>query len=139
MNSTRKPRILVTGSRDWSDRDAIEGALYSAWEQLGGGASITLVHGHCPTGADRIAELVWSTHRPRNPIERHPADWSKGRGAGPERNREMVELGADVCLAFIGPCTSPRCDIPGKHDSHGATGCADLAGVAGIEVRRFRS
>jgi hypothetical protein len=49
----------------------------------------------------------------------------------------MVSLGADLCLAFIGDCTSPRCDIEGEHPSHGATGCASLAEAAGIPVRRF--
>jgi hypothetical protein len=49
----------------------------------------------------------------------------------------MVSLGADRCLAFIGPCTSPRCRKAGPHPSHGASGCADLAEAAGIPVRRW--
>lgn len=124
-------RILVTGSRDWGDREAI---LLAFRDFLGG--DNVLVSGACPTGADRIAEeiaedfLGWE-------VEPHPADWSRGRKAGPERNAHMVSLGADVCLAFIGDCTSPRCSVEGKHPSHGASGCADLAERAGIPVRRF--
>jgi hypothetical protein len=127
-------RILVTGSRDWADDDVIEGALADIWNESG--RRVTLVSGACPTGADAISEecakiMGWE-------VERHPADWSRGRKAGPERNAHMVSLGADICLAFIGPCTSPRCNRTDEHDSHGATGCADLAEHAGIPTHRFR-
>lgn len=57
--------------------------------------------------------------------ERHPADWSKGRGAGHARNAVMVKLGADECLAFI------------RDASRGAGTCADRAEAAGIPVERF--
>lgn len=134
-------RILVTGSRDWSDEEAVAFALLEQDpcaehddcfmdEHL-----ITVVHGDCPTGADAIADKFarqWGVE-----VEPHAADWSRGRRAGPERNAHMVNLGADVCLAFIGDCTSPRCKRTDKHPSHGASGCADLAEAAGIPVRRF--
>lgn len=127
-------RILVTGSRDWSDQDVISGALR---EYRGvPGDYPTLVSGACPTGADAIAERYAANNLWK--IETHPADWGKhGRAAGPIRNAEMVEAGADVCLAFIGPCTSPRCHIPGRHPSHGATHTADLAEANGIPTHRF--
>lgn len=128
-------RILVTGSRDWDDMPTISRALLDVWLENGRPDDAVLVSGHCPTGADAMAEAVWEMQR--FPVERHPADWTRGRKAGPERNAHMVSLGADVCLAFIGDCTSPRCGIEGKHPSHGASGCADLAERAGIPVRRF--
>ena len=112
-------RILIAGSRDWQDWSAIEHAL-RRFE----GAPLTLVSGACPTGADYIAETIaaslgWV-------IERHPADWAKwGKQAGYLRNRRMVELGANVCLAFI------------KNGSRGATMTADLAQKAGIPTRRI--
>lgn len=125
-------RVLITGSRDWTDVDVISDAL---WEYRGQpGDYPTLVTGACPTGADAIAERIASNNLWE--IEEHPADWSGGRGAGPLRNKHMVDLGADVCLAFIGHCTSPRCHIDGRHPSHGATGCADLAEAAGIPTKR---
>lgn len=121
-------RILVTGSRDWSDDQSVRATLGEVARP-----GDTLVSGACPTGADALAEEFWRT---QGPIERHPADWSKGRGAGPARNAHMVSLGADVCIAFVGECTSPRCTIPGAHDSHGATGCVALAERAGIPIIR---
>lgn len=129
-------RLLITGSRDWTDEQMIFDALATAWRDLGSRMDTLLISGECPTGADRIAETIWES---RNlTVERHPADWSKGRSAGPARNKKMVELGADLCLAFIGHCTSPRCRIGGIHDSHGATGCSKLAAAAGIPVREHR-
>lgn len=126
-------RILVTGSRDWSDYGRIAFALTEAVQ--GAENTPVVVHGDCPTGADAMAGEIADLSGFH--VEPHPADWSRGRRAGPERNAHMVSLGADLCLAFIGDCTSPRCNIPGKHPSHGATGCADLAEGAGIPVRRY--
>jgi hypothetical protein len=45
--------------------------------------------------------------------------------AGLARNRLMVELGADICLAFV------------RNGSRGASHCAALAEEAGIPVRRY--
>lgn len=130
------PRLLITGSRDWSDADMIYAALRQAWIDLGSHPDTILVSGACPTGADKIAEDIWESRG--RPVERHPADWSKGRSAGPLRNKHMVDLGAHLCLAFIGHCTSPRCHLGGIHDSHGATGCSKLAAAANIPVREYR-
>lgn len=134
-------RILITGSRDWDDEQRIWDALseqYHCHEHPSeecDQSEMTVVSGACPTGADAIAEYVAERHG--WPVERHPANWSLGRGAGPLRNKQMVDLGADVCLAFIGPCTSPRCNIDGIHPTHGASGCADLAEKAGIPTKRY--
>lgn len=129
-------RILVTGSRTWDDENAIRKA-FGEIISLRGPENVTVVHGACPSGADRLAEEIaraWTGMT----IERHPANWRDlGKRAGFVRNAHMVNLGADICLAFIDPCTKPTCRKPKPHGSHGATDCADLADRAGIPVRRY--
>jgi hypothetical protein len=113
-------RVLITGSRDWSDRACIEEALAPYTVDL----PVVLVSGNCPSGADRIAEEIWEGWGLA--VERHPADWKRhGKAAGPIRNQEMVDLGADVCLAFR------------KNYSRGTTHCANAATMAGIETIWF--
>ncbi|MER7815626.1 DUF2493 domain-containing protein [Streptomyces sp. NPDC096153] len=129
-------RILVTGSRDWPDRQAIWQALAEIVRELPLGCEIVIVHGDCLTGADRQADDWALSFGAR--VERHRAEtFGPWPACGPRRNAHMVGLGADICLAFIGPCTSPRCRRPRPHDSHGTSGCAALAEQAGIPVRRY--
>ncbi|HEY0641295.1 MAG TPA: DUF4031 domain-containing protein [Pseudonocardiaceae bacterium] len=115
-------RVLVTGSRTWTDRGVIADKLREAARAHPGA---TLVHG-AARGADRIAAAIW--RRWGLPTEPHPvgpADWDRdGPSAGHVRNRRMVALGADLCVAFI------------HNNSPGATGCADHAERAGIPTDR---
>ncbi|HSE05947.1 MAG TPA: DUF2493 domain-containing protein [Methylomirabilota bacterium] len=117
-------RVLVTGSRDWEDELAVEGALAWAVYQK---VPAVIVHGACRTGADSIASRWTRSHRVVGLTEEaHPALWQwHGKAAGPRRNAEMVNLGADICLAFI------------KDGSRGASHTAALAEKAGIPTRRF--
>lgn len=116
-------RILVTGSRDWTDRAVVEHALGTALRLF---RPIVIVHGGCPTGADRMAwEWAW---RAGVPCEVWPAEWAAhGRAAGPIRNAQMVAAGARFCLAF---------PLPG---SRGTEDCVRRAEAAGIPVRRFEA
>lgn len=117
-------RVIVTGSRDWADRDAIAAALATVERRAVPGHRLTLVHGG-QRGADAYAHS-WVRGRSAWLAEVHPADWSRyGRAAGPRRNAEMIALGADVCVAFI------------LNRSRGATLCADMAERAGIPVWRI--
>jgi hypothetical protein len=112
-------RILVTGSRDWTNAVAIEHALRHRAVK-----GAVLVHGNC-RGADIIAATIWRRLGLKD--EPHPADWSlHGKAAGFIRNREMVNSGIDLCLAFI------------KNFSRGATNCAELADERGIRTEIFR-
>lgn len=88
---------------------------------------MTLVHGDARNGDRDFARIAqrlygWTP-------EPHPAIWRPNGVYNPQaglvRNRKMVELGADLCLAFI------------KNGSRGASHCAGLAEEAGIPTRRF--
>ena len=118
-------RILVTGSRDWSDSMSLSKALaLEVVPAIEKGLDVVVIHGDCPTGADAITQEVCDANNV--PTERHPADWATyGRSAGPVRNKYMVDLGADVCLAF--PLLNSR----------GTLNCMRLAEQAGIPVHNF--
>jgi len=116
----------------------VQEALLEARDRPPPGAEgqMVVVSGHCPDGADALAEQV--AERWGWTVEPHPADWGRlGRVAGFERNAEMVRLGADVCLAFLDHCTSTRCLSRAPHGSHGTKHCAGLAAEAGIPVRWY--
>jgi len=121
-------RILVTGSRDWSDRIIVEEEIQQ-FANENPGEPMVVVHGNCPTGADKMADdyaLEMYASYSGWEVERHPADWNThGRAAGPIRNAHMVHLGADICLAFPRP------------DSKGTWDCIRKAVSAGIPVRIF--
>lgn len=114
----------MTGSRTWTDIDAIRAALLSHSGGLQGKGAATLIHGACPDGADPMAQQIadewdWT-------VERYPADWKRyGRAAGPIRNLQMVMTDPDICLAFI---------VDG---SRGASGCALLAEEWGVKTVRY--
>lgn len=142
---TNPYRILVTGSRDWDDVTTIGAALEQAVIDAGD-RPILVVHGACPSGADWHADDYARWMRGKGvaiDVEQHPAqnhptqDFGPWPAAGPRRNAHMIALGADLCLAFVGPCTSGRCRRTDRHPSHGASGCAQLARAAGIHVRRW--
>ena len=118
-------RILVTGSRTWTDRETIAAALqaFCPYPEVS-----TLVHG-AAEGADtiaaRCADELGMTVEP-HPVKRE--QWRiAGRRAGHLRNQYMVDLGADLCLAFQ------------VDDSSGTADCVRRARLAGIRVEHFKS
>ena len=110
----RLRRVLVTGSRTWTDTTVIRDALAAVWHP-----DTMLVTGACPHGADQLAEQCWRAWG--GTVERWPADWRHhGRAAGFRRNQQMVDTAPDECVAFI------------RSHSPGATHCAQAARRAGI-------
>lgn len=117
-------RVLVTGSRDWDDVETIWQAMNQAIRDAGTEREVIVVHGACPRGADWHADR-WARLADVK-TERRPANWSlNGKRAGFIRNQLMVNLGADLCLAFI------------KDGSRGASHTARIAEEAGIPTRRY--
>lgn len=130
-------RILVTGSRTWTDHEEITFDL-AGLTLLHKDRPLIVVHGAASAGADHFAHLAAREIGLRE--EPHPAAWRQyGKAAGFRRNAEMVALGADVCLAYVAECCDPKCRRRPieRHGTHGAEHCADLAERAGIETRRF--
>jgi len=124
-------RVLVTGSRDWPTPATVWNALNNCrHEGLLAGRHLVVVHGACPNGADAHASR-WCETATQFAVdgvteEAHPANWQlNGKRAGFIRNQLMVNLGADVCVAFI------------RNGSRGASHTALIAEEAGIPTRRF--
>lgn len=127
-------RVLITGSRELNDPYPVFLALWTQYLQ----GPLIVVQGDCPDGADAWAKY-WAVVNDI-PHEDIPADWDRpcddkcyhkprmknGRPycpmAGHFRNQKMVDLGADICLAF------PRGEARGTKD------CIRRAEAAGIPV-----
>lgn len=146
--SVREAQILVTGSRSWTDREAVADALLEAWHDvtqvIDRDCRFVVSHGDCPQGADAIAKQ-WAVD---NGViqELHPADWSAPCApncptdhrktsarhgeycpmAGHRRNQFMVDLRPDLVLAFQ------------MDQSRGTSDCIRRAKAAGIPVRVHR-
>lgn len=119
-------RILLTGSRAWPDRRAVESVLSELLHLHG---PFTLVHGACSTGADFFAHEWYEAtgHEFGCGELKYKADWDKyGKAAGPIRNAAMVAAGADLVIAF---------PLPG---GSGTQGTVEMARRAGIETREFK-
>ena len=98
-------RVIVCGSRGWTDRAPIINRL----AELPDPGSVTIVVGYDPTkdkpsGVDRIA--YQEAQKAGLQVEAYPADDFIVRGkvggdrAPLERNKHMASLGADLCIAF---------------------------------------
>lgn len=87
-------KVLVCGDRNWHDRTAIR-AWLSLLQDCG---YDTVIEGEA-RGADTIARE--EGERMGMVVEKHPARWSLyGRAAGPIRNKEMLDSGPSIVVAF---------------------------------------
>lgn len=104
-------RVIITGSRGWSDRYFIAEVL----AELPG--NTTIVHG-AARGADRLA--AQEAQKLGLLLEEHPADWEQyGKRAGVLRNELMAALGADLCIAFWDGRSAGTEDMMQRAAEHG--------------------
>ena len=85
-------RIIVCGSRHWTNVERIRRILAAL------PSDTVIVHGACQ-GADMIADTV--AKQLGMETEPYPADWGRyGRSAGPIRNKQMLDAGTGMVIAF---------------------------------------
>lgn len=90
-------RVIVTGGRSYSDRARV----YSVLDFVNRNAGISLLNHGGACGADALAH-EWAASRGVSECVHH-ADWKHyGPSAGPKRNQDMVDHGADLAIAFPG-------------------------------------
>ena len=116
-------KVLVCGSRTYSDWLFMEGVLESLHVQT---PIDVIIEGEA-VGADSMAR-EWARYMGIT-TWKFPADWTKyGKAAGPIRNKEMLDKGPDLVLAFV--------DKP-LAESRGTANMVKIAQEAGVEVRVY--
>jgi len=113
-------KLLICGSRGFTKLSMITKALSDMSERPS-----AIISG-CARGADTLA--ITAAKEIGIPIERYPADWTKGKMAGYMRNQTMLTEGKpDEVWAF--------------YDSHkrtrGTSNMIYIAQKAGIKTREF--
>lgn len=114
-------RVLVCGSRNWTDTRIIWNAMEVLKEI---GEPIEIIHG-AARGADTIAGKIATAFGFE--VREFPADWEKdGRAAGPMRNKVMLGTAPDLLYAFrtYGP-------------SRGTDHMISIAYAAGVPTRMY--
>ena len=114
-------RVLVCGSRDFTDEDIIFTILDGIYRRHG---APEIIEGGAP-GADTIA-AEWAGSSGLV-LHHFPADWEQyGKAAGPIRNKQMlVEGKPDLVLAFVNKSLL---------DSRGTANMVGLARMAGVKT-----
>ena len=109
--------VLVTGSRSWTDFDAIKSELKKCI------SAVRLIHGNAH-GADLLAAKAADELKFKM-ISGYRAQWDKyGRAAGPIRNKQMLDEGKpDFVLAFH------------KDESRGTQHMINIARAANVPVK----
>jgi hypothetical protein len=137
-------RVLVTGGRNYANRDRVYRALdevcdaFGLWttpDEYGNKlpSDVEIIHGNAGHfdeeegvvyGADLLAD-EWAISN-WVPMRRYPASWgAHGKAAGPIRNQQMLAEGKpDIVVAF-----------PGGHGTADMVRRAKKAGVRVIEVQ----
>lgn len=127
----RAVRVLITGSREFTNRAIVASALTLVAKKYPG-RMLVVINGRA-RGADSLAAAIARDFPDRLIEEAYPVlDWRRADGsvdksAGHRRNQRMVDSGADVCLAFLSATAENR----------GTRGCMEKAKSAGIPVWEF--
>lgn len=117
-------RVCVTGGRHFNNREVVFSVLDKMFKEY---PHIILISG-AATGADSLA-IDWYNEVKSKPttapdkanlyLEKFPANWKKhGKAAGPIRNKEMLDSGIDLLIAF-----------PGGKGTHHMKSICNAAGV----------
>lgn len=89
-------KLLISGYRNYSDFDNIESSII---QLLGNEKDVTIIHGGC-YGVDAVSDAIADKYGFKKEI--YYADWSKGKSAGPIRNKRMITDGKpDYELVFL--------------------------------------
>ena len=131
-------KVLVSGDRNWKDRDY----LFAILDDIHALYGISGVIEGCARGADRLTGWPcpvdlkkgeptplpgWATER-GIPCDHNPAPWHILRNAaGPVRNISMLRKGPDMVVAFH----------PNIRDSKGTRHMVEIAREAGVPVHIF--
>ena len=115
-------RVIIAGCCDFNDYELLKEKCDHMLSKKKDTHKVIVVSGHAE-GADAVGE-VYASERGFG-LETYPADWSRGRMAGPLRNEKMARV-ADALIAFW----------DGK--SKGTRNMIDLATMKGIPVRIVR-
>ena len=130
--------ILVTGAREWADKDLIYNTLKEYIFASGGlrytdAKSVLLIHGAC-RGADNIAGDA--ANRLGFTVSFKPANWKEyGRAAGVIRNLEMIKLAKEYSDKGIPVIVLAFHDDLSK--SKGTKHCVEMSIKNGLETKVF--
>lgn len=87
-------KVIVAGSREFTDKEAIRDEMNKAWREWG---PFEVVSGMA-RGVDRLAAEI--AREAGITVHEFPADWDRyGRSAGYRRNEKMAQV-ADGLIAF---------------------------------------
>ena len=90
--------VIVAGDRDYIDYDHIRAKMNALWDAIG---PYELISGNA-RGVDTVSGNIAADADIT--IHDYPAKWDRhGKGAGPIRNKAMLDHPATYLLAFIAP------------------------------------
>jgi len=115
-------KVLICGDRNWDHHlimKTLISGLYSMYLN-----DLYIIQGEAK-GADSMARDIGTTFVREKNILSFPAEWDKyGKGAGPIRNKQMLDEGPDLVIAF-------HSDI---ENSKGTKNMVDQAWSKGVPV-----